>query len=351
MIPESCRSMIGAVCLPDQLAEHLHFEKLASSYAQQIIDKLGCHIDFRVSIKNFPRSHVLSSVDIFEELDFTNPIAVDCDREILLTVQHNGNIDGFLVWLNVYTQQGREPIDSLQHLHHRLPVYFPAFYPGLEVKTGDRIEAICSRRISEDGVNPDYLITGQITCQGGKQIAFEYESRLYNRQLPRNPFYEELFLDNTSPIQRHVSAGLSHNDLRAYIEQRLPSYMCPSLFVMIETLPTTPNGKIDRQALPVPDSSHLADAHTYIAPKGPVEELIAQIWQGLLHVEQIGQNDHFFQLGGHSLLATQLLSRLRDQLDIDLPLRIFFEHPTLRNQAHAIEELLLQEYENVPETE
>ena len=351
MIPETCRSMIGAVCLPDQLAKHLLFGTLASSYAQQIIDKIGRDVGFRVSIKNFPMSHLVSTVDIFEELDFTNQIAVDCDREILLTVKHDGNIDGFLVWLNVYVQQGMAPIDSLQHLHHWLPVYFPAFYPGIELKAGDRIEAICSRRISEDGVNPDYLITGQISCQGGKQIAFEYESRLYNQRLPRNPFYEELFLDNTSPIQRHVSDGLSHNDLRAYIEQRLPTYMCPTLFVMIETLPTTRNGKIDRQALPEPDSLHLADAHTYIAPKGPVEELIAKIWQGLLHAEQIGQNDHFFQLGGHSLLATQLLSRLRDQLDIDLPLRIFFEHPTLRNQAHAIEELLLQEYENEPETE
>jgi acyl carrier protein len=104
-------------------------------------------------------------------------------------------------------------------------------------------------------------------------------------------------------------------------------------------LPLTANGKLDRQALPTPDLSAAA-VEGYVAPQTPVEEVVAGIWQELLHVERVGVTDNFFELGGHSLLATQVISRLRSVLAVDVPLRSLFEQPTVAGLAQFVEAAL-----------
>jgi amino acid adenylation domain-containing protein len=116
--------------------------------------------------------------------------------------------------------------------------------------------------------------------------------------------------------------------LRTHLKAVLPDYMVPSAFVTLQNLPLTPNGKLDRRALPAPELEAYARRH-YEAPEGPVEEILAQIWQTLLRVERIGRQDNFFELGGHSLLATRAASRIREVLQVELPLRALFDEPTL----------------------
>ncbi|BAZ50362.1 amino acid adenylation domain-containing protein [Nostoc sp. NIES-4103] len=126
------------------------------------------------------------------------------------------------------------------------------------------------------------------------------------------------------------------DELRRFAKEKLPDYMIPSAFVQIDTLPLTPNGKVNRQALPAPESSDMGFAANFVAPRNPIEEILANIWSDLLGIEQVGIHDDFFELGGHSLLATQVISRLPEALSVELPLRYLFEGSTVAELAEKV---------------
>ncbi|MEW5931565.1 MAG: amino acid adenylation domain-containing protein, partial [Gemmatimonadota bacterium] len=132
-------------------------------------------------------------------------------------------------------------------------------------------------------------------------------------------------------------AQLSTADLRAFVQERLPEHMVPAAFVVLEALPLTANGKVDRRALPAPDRGTAPDAYT--APRTPAEEVLAGIWAEVLGVETVGVEDNFFALGGHSLLATQVISRVRAAFGVEVPLKALFEAPTVAGLAGRIEAL------------
>ncbi|QGS83425.1 non-ribosomal peptide synthetase [Burkholderia pseudomallei] len=124
--------------------------------------------------------------------------------------------------------------------------------------------------------------------------------------------------------------------LRAQAAQHLPSYMVPSAYVRLDAWPLTPNGKLDRRALPAPADDAYARAE-YEAPRGAKEEALAAIWRELLHVERVSRHDNFFELGGHSLLAVQLVSRLRQALSVEVALSTVFDAPVLSALAERLE--------------
>jgi natural product biosynthesis luciferase-like monooxygenase protein/amino acid adenylation domain-containing protein len=125
--------------------------------------------------------------------------------------------------------------------------------------------------------------------------------------------------------------------LRAALKKRLVDSMVPSVFVGMAALPRLPNGKIDREALPEADFHEVERASDFVAPRTPVEEVLAGIWAEVLRVERVGATDNFFELGGHSLMATRVVSRVREALRVDLPLRVAFEAPTLELLAAQVE--------------
>lgn len=125
--------------------------------------------------------------------------------------------------------------------------------------------------------------------------------------------------------------------LREHLKERLPQYMVPSVFVMLDQLPLTPSGKIDRPALPDPEISQVEAAEEYEAARTPVEELVASAFAEILGIERAGVHDNFFDLGGHSLLATRVVSRLRKATQRDLPLRLIFDAPTVAGLADRID--------------
>ncbi|HME63255.1 MAG TPA: condensation domain-containing protein, partial [Candidatus Binatia bacterium] len=128
------------------------------------------------------------------------------------------------------------------------------------------------------------------------------------------------------------------NEVRSFLKEKLPEYMIPSAFVFVAALPLTANGKIDRKALPAPDQRRPEGQEGHAAPRTHVEEVIAEIWAGVLNLDKVGIQDNFFELGGHSLLATQVISRLCDVFKVDIPLRAFFDSPTVAGLAERIEE-------------
>lgn len=122
-------------------------------------------------------------------------------------------------------------------------------------------------------------------------------------------------------------------DLRDHLQGRLPEHMVPATFTLLDAFPLSPAGKVDRRALPAPDHAQRESAAEYVAPRNPTETRLAALVTELLRLERVGVDDNFFELGGHSLLATQLISRIRDEFNAELPLRALFEHPTVAGLA------------------
>jgi amino acid adenylation domain-containing protein len=133
-------------------------------------------------------------------------------------------------------------------------------------------------------------------------------------------------------------------DVRHFVQERLPEPMVPSAFVPLEELPLTAHGKLDRAALPPPESARSDLDGSYVAPRTPAEDMLAALWAELLGLDRVGVHDNFFtDLGGHSLLATRLISRAQELFDVDVPLRSIFEAPTIAELGKAIEAILERE--------
>ena len=139
-----------------------------------------------------------------------------------------------------------------------------------------------------------------------------------------------------------VGAGLQLDKLRADLKAKLPDYMMPSSFVALDQMPLTPNGKLDRKALPRPDNAR-SDAVAYAAPRTLLEQQLVAIFAAVLKIDRVGIRDKFFDLGGHSLLAMQIVSRIREALKIEVPLLALFEAPTVADLATSIETMRAEE--------
>jgi hypothetical protein len=125
-------------------------------------------------------------------------------------------------------------------------------------------------------------------------------------------------------------------ELREYLKSQLPSYMLPSTFIMLDSFPLTPNGKVDRKALPAPGQFRPNLRQTYNAPRNELEEKLVSLWAEALSLEEVGIYDNFFELGGHSLLAMQLTSRVSGALGKEVSVKLLFLHPTIASMAVAL---------------
>lgn len=140
-------------------------------------------------------------------------------------------------------------------------------------------------------------------------------------------------------------------DLRDFLGTTLPRYMVPDVYVEIDALPLTANGKVDRRALVVPEQVAEESAAPYEAPRTPVEEVVAEVWASMLGIERVGVHDNFFALGGDSLMAMRAVVHLRKALGTELPIRVLFDSQTLEDTALVIEDHLLAEIEELSEEE
>ncbi|UNU27128.1 non-ribosomal peptide synthetase [Microcoleus vaginatus] len=208
--------------------------------------------------------------------------------------------------------------------------------PGARLyKTGDRA------RYLPDG-NIEFLgrIDHQVKIRG-----FRIELGEIEGQLNRHPCVREnaVVLREDAPGDKRLVAyivapsepTIAASELRSFLKEKLPEYMLPSAFVLLEALPLTPNGKVDRKALRAPDVER-SELNAAFAPRTPEEQLLAEIWSKVLGVKQIGIGDNFFELGGHSLLATQLIAKVREAFQVELPLRSLFQSPTVESLAETI---------------
>ena len=183
----------------------------------------------------------------------------------------------------------------------------------------------------------------QVKIRGFRIELGEIEARLSEHSLVKDAVV--IVRDEGSAGKRLVayvtggdSLAQSIDALREHLQRVLPEYMVPSAIVAIDELPLTANGKLDRRALPAPDSAAYA-VREFEAPQGEVEEVVASIWSELLGVSSVGREDSFFDLGGHSLLAMQVIARVRSVLSLEIPIRWMFDDPTLRAFSRHVEEV------------
>jgi amino acid adenylation domain-containing protein len=213
------------------------------------------------------------------------------------------------------------------------------FQPGAKLyRTGDLV------RYLPDG-NIEFLgrIDHQVKVRGFRIELGEIEAAL--AQYPGVQQAVVLAREDSPKLQRLVAyvvlneqfTNLKSSELRDFLKKQLPGYMVPSAFVLLSALPLTPNGKADRRALPAPEATTLEGETVFVAPRTPVEEVLTNLWAEVLNLERVGIHDNFFELGGHSLLATQLISRIRDAFQVELPLRCLFESPTVAELSQCIE--------------
>lgn len=157
-------------------------------------------------------------------------------------------------------------------------------------------------------------------------------------RMPLDPAAAESLSDYVNHPLEGKRAQQFGPQLRSFLRERLPEHMVPASFVILDELPLLPNGKIDSRALSAPEAVRPALPDAFVAPRSPIEQSLAGAWSDLLGLPQVGIHDNFFDLGGHSLLTTQLISRVRDLFQVELPLRQVFQQPTIAALATVIEQ-------------
>jgi amino acid adenylation domain-containing protein len=335
MIPERSITKIAAVTLPDAFLQLPSFTEVTGHYVTKIFDQVGYAFDLRVCLKGLTTADLISTSAVFEDLDFSGLTSSEYQLQIDLTITRDTRLDGFLMWLNLYTLPD-ELIDILEAEHCWLPVYFPVFYPGVAVAPGDRIQAVVTSTLCGDRLHPDYRLKGSLCKQTGAVLEFAYDSYHDKQSYRQTPFYRALFAEDTRSIRQPEYLARSATDFSAYLRTQLPEYMVPAAIAVVLALPLTPSGKIDRRALALASPARPTPDTVFVAPRTLIEELLAAIWADILGLDRVGIHDNFFSLGGHSLLATQVVARVHTTFQVELPLRRLFEAPTVARLAELI---------------
>ncbi|MBM7586118.1 amino acid adenylation domain-containing protein [Bacillus pakistanensis] len=206
-------------------------------------------------------------------------------------------------------------------------------------KTGDIV------RYLPDG-NIDYIgrVDHQIKLRGYRIELGEIEESLRQTGLVKEGVVLLKKAEQEEPkiVSYYTSLGnVSKKEIRDALSKVLPDYMIPSIFIQMEKLPFTPNGKVDRRQLPEPTSLDM-ELREYVAPQSMMEEILVEIWCEVLGNNRIGIHDNFFEIGGHSLLATKVISRIRSVLEQSVSIRMIFEYPTIYQLSPILENLIFE---------
>ena len=336
-----CLSVAGEPCPPDLAARWMTGRRLFNVYGPT---ETTCWCTQASFVEPVPVVHIgrpMANADVYILDPRGEPVPIGVAGEL-----HVGGMGLARGYLN------RPELTAQRFIPHPF-----RREPGARVyKTGDLA------RYRADG-NIEFL--GRLDHQI-KLRAFRIELGEIEAALLRHPAVRDavVICREDQPGDRRLAAYLVLHDadlgrgsdvvpeVRGALQRLLPEYMVPSAIVLMAALPLTASGKVDRAALPPPDSVRPAMEAPFVGPRTPVEQTIAGVWSELLGITDIGVNDHFFSdLGGHSLLATQVCSRLRETFEIEVPLRAFFEAGTVAALARAIEEELLAAVERMSDDE
>ncbi len=221
-------------------------------------------------------------------------------------------------------------------------------------------------RLYRTGDMARFLENGEIAYLGRvdeqiKILGYRIEPMEIEAALDRHPAIESSVVVGRRPTceERQLAAYVVMSngttpaaiELRSFLQNMLPAYMVPSLFVKLKSLPLTANGKVDRAALPEPSADNILRDEAFLPPRTPIERRLATLVCSLLNLNQVSVNDNFFLLGGHSLLGTQLIVKIRGAFGVDLALRTLFDTPTVAELSNEIERVIFARVESMSEKE
>jgi acyl carrier protein len=318
--------------LPESLKELPALHGTPYHDARRIFAAAGYPFDLRLRVHQLPPDNLISSESIFEQINVSS-------EEFELTISRRAMLSGFILTLELSgDMRGNGQLDRY-YSSSDAPVFLPVFVPGLQVEAGDRIEGRVIRRASsENTMRMDYRVEGRIVHGDGTEHPFFYRLPFIQRVFLGSPFYKKLFA--ATPIDQLVSAP-NREDTRQFVRElsdriksELPDYMLPSAIVKLDEFPLTPNGKVDRKALPAPEYAGDLSGR---APREPRQERLCVLFADALGIAQVGLDDNFFDLGGDSVMVIQLVKRIRETLGVELSIRSFFEDPTVAGVSDRLD--------------
>ena len=333
IVPQRCVTKFAPFMLPQHLAESPQLTGLPRLYAQQVFSKVGYPFDLRLCIKNCPPENVLAEPMVFEDLDFGSPSDPNVSSETTFTVSIDARLDGFLFWLNLYPDQS-EMVDSLVDRLSWLPVFIPAFDPGVHVAPGDLVHVRAVTSVPDGSRLPDYYLEGVVERFDGDRLTFSVSSINQTKGFRATPFYDRLHNNIEVAVEpTNVDDGSLLDlgpRLRQFLQQRLPDYMIPSSFVILEPDVSVSAGKLDLRKLAKHRGRYGADRpHGRHGPATGVEERIARVWGDVLNLDHFDRRDNFFDIGGDSLLITQVRAELEQQFSRPISIIDLFRYPTV----------------------
>jgi amino acid adenylation domain-containing protein len=319
--PRRCVTQLAAVELPEGLLEHLEPDDL-SNEAARIFSKVGYPFDLRVLVHHLPPESLISAQSPVEEIDLQSGDEQEFERSFELPINRDALLNGFVLSLEISGANDHDPT--------RAPVFVPAFFPGVKVAALDRIVGKCVRRPSKGHPRRmDYTLHGQIVFSDGGVRSFFYRLPFVQRVFQGSIFYKSLF---SHTAVEELMAG-PQRDEPAVVQEvwrrlraMLPDYMLPSAIVPLSSFPLSPNGKLDRKALPAPEFAGGREGRT---PKTAEQKMLCSLFAETLGVPRVSVDDNFFELGGDSIMLVQLVTRIRAALKCKLSIRSFYEAPTV----------------------
>jgi acyl carrier protein len=219
-------------------------------------------------------------------------------------------------------------------------------------KTGDLVRYLPGGEIEFLGrIDDQVKVRGFRIELGEIEAVLNMHSNINESVVMLREGVESKLTDDGKQLVAYVVPQLDYepsiSELYEHLKGHLPGYMIPASVIILDQMPISPSGKLDRRALPEPDQMRPDLEVVYLAPRTSIEEELAHLWSDMLSIEwdgalsPIGVNDNFFELGGHSLLATQIISRVRETYQVDLPIRRVFENPTIAGLSEIISQTLM----------
>lgn len=307
-IPGRYVTRIAGFQLPVRQVE-AGFSDISKHYLQEIFARSGKPFDVRLCLRNMDHDLVLTNAGEAEDIDYGSELYPEESRDLRLDVTRDGDLTGFVLWLEAYVDD-ELLLDSSRQTHH-LPVYMP-LRSGTEIKVtaGDEISMRFVRSLGEDGRHPDYAIEGAVRRRGALACDFAVLSPHGSVTFRDAALYRSLFAENGLPRPGRRSSG---SVLRGRLAERLPSYMLPHRLIEVKSWPLTPHGKVDTAAL-----AHLAEAAVSTDANGPepedaIEHALCRIWAEVLETPRVGVEDNLFGLGCDSIRVIQAVHLAREQ--------------------------------------
>ncbi|MDP3705101.1 MAG: AMP-binding protein [Legionellaceae bacterium] len=333
ILPSESKTHIVAACLPDHLVKKPKLSPISSYYTKRIFENEQHTFDLRFSLLNFSPKYMLSNKSIFEHLIFEKDIATTSSQEIVLDITRPGRLNSFIFWTSIIMDDSL--IFDAEMDEFMVPPMVFVLDRHYQVHAGDRILLTTTSAVSSTSRSCDYMLSGKVVKKDGKHYKIFYRSEHISSETGKSRFHRSLFNEG---VAQHLPSPKSQQvkkQVKQFLHKKLPHFLQPNDFTILDKLPMTINGKIDRAALL---NHHQAPKNKTQEnrPVNEIEHLLRLIWIDVFGTKNISIHDNFFELGGNSLMVTLIVSRFNASYPRLLRVSEIFAHPTIVELAEVL---------------